>query len=146
MKNSINDCLNYIARFSNKIMVIQLLLFFSIFFSGYCNDEKSITLTGSIVEKSFYGPPNFGENPKDDSIEKYFFLLLNKPILYNYKGQYILIKEIQLVCTDFYQNNFAEGGGYTVVGIIQKAETGHHHTDFVLIVEKIANDEFFDMS
>lgn len=71
--------------------------------------------------------------------------MLNKPILYNYKGQYILIKEIQLVCTDFYQNNFAKGREYTVVGTIQKAETGHHHTDFILIVEKIANDEFFEM-
>lgn len=30
MKNNINDCLNYIARFSNKITAIQLLLFFSI--------------------------------------------------------------------------------------------------------------------
>jgi len=50
-----------------------------------------------------------------------------------------------LVCTDFYQNNFAKGREYTVVGTIQKAETGHHHTDFILIVEKIANDEFFEM-
>ena len=30
MKNNINDCLNYITRFSNKITAIQVLLFFSI--------------------------------------------------------------------------------------------------------------------
>ena len=72
---------------------ICILILFPIFFNGYCSDEKSITLTGSIIEKSFYGPPNFGETPKDDRIEKYFFLLLNKPILYNYKDQYIFIKD-----------------------------------------------------
>lgn len=114
---------------------ICILILFPIFFNGYCSDEKSITLTGSIIEKSFYGPPNFGETPKDDRIEKYFFLLLNKPILYNYKDQYIFIKEIQLVFTDFYQKNFDKERKYTVIGTIQKAETGHHHTDFILIVK-----------
>ena len=32
MKNNINDCLNYIVRFSNKITAIQLFLFFFIYF------------------------------------------------------------------------------------------------------------------
>ena len=114
---------------------ICILILFPIFFNGYCNDEKSITLAGNIIEKSFYGPPNFGETPKDDRIEKYFFLLLNKPILYNYKEQCIVIKEIQLVFTNLYQKKFDKGKEYTVIGKIQKAETGHHYTDFILIVE-----------
>ena len=102
-----------------------------------CCDKKIITLTGSIVEKGFYGPPNFGENPNDDTIETYFFLLPDTPILYDDKGKHIFLKEIQLVFTAGYRKNFDAGKKYTLSGKMQRATTGHHHTDFILIVEDV---------
>ncbi|QNL96224.1 hypothetical protein [Treponema sp. Marseille-Q4132] len=100
-------------------------------------DKKIITLTGSIVKKSFYGPPNFGETPNNDNIEIYFFLLPDTPILYDDEGKHICLKEIQLVFTAVYRKNFDAGKNYTVSGKMQKATTGHHHTDFILIVEDV---------
>ena len=44
MKNNINDCLNYIARFSNKIMTIQLFLFLFIYFYFGSIDRRLLRL------------------------------------------------------------------------------------------------------
>ena len=59
------------------------------------------------------------------------------PILYDDEGKHIFLKEIQLVFTAGYRKNFDAGKKYTVSGKMQKATTGHHHTDFILIVEDV---------
>src|SRR5260370_19055860 len=38
---------------------------------------EKVTLTGSVVYRTFYGPPNYGENPKTDSRETQDILLLD---------------------------------------------------------------------
>ena len=44
MKNNINDCLNYITRFSNKITAIQLLLVFFIYIYFGLIDRRLLRL------------------------------------------------------------------------------------------------------
>ena len=43
-------------------------------------EPEKVTLTGRIVSRTFYGPPNYGENPKTDSREAQYILLLVTPI------------------------------------------------------------------
>jgi len=39
-----------------------------------------VELEGKLRVKTFYGPPNFGENPKTDLKERCWILSLDKPI------------------------------------------------------------------
>jgi hypothetical protein len=41
---------------------------------------EKVTLIGKLVSRTFYGPPNYGENPKTDSKESQYVLLLDSPI------------------------------------------------------------------
>jgi hypothetical protein len=39
-----------------------------------------VTLTGRLVEKEFFGPPNFGEDPDTDSRVVRLLLVLDEPV------------------------------------------------------------------
>jgi hypothetical protein len=39
-----------------------------------------VTLTGKVKVQTFYGPPNYGENPDTDSRETQLILVLAEPI------------------------------------------------------------------
>ena len=59
MKNNINDCLNYIVRFSNKITTIQLFLFFFIYFYfGLINRRLLRLFVGWLLRIKFIGNIN----------------------------------------------------------------------------------------
>ena len=59
MKNSVNDCLNYIARFFNKITTIQLFLFFFIYFYfGLINRRLLRLFVGWLLRIKFIGNIN----------------------------------------------------------------------------------------
>ena len=59
MKNSVNNCLNYIARFSNKITTIQLFLFFFIYFYfGLINRRLLRLFVGWLLRIKFIGNIN----------------------------------------------------------------------------------------
>ena len=62
-------------------------LFFVFLASIYCTAKeeeyffnKKATLTGTLIVKNFYGPPNYGETPKQDKIERHYVLKLDKKI------------------------------------------------------------------
>jgi hypothetical protein len=42
--------------------------------------DKVVTLTGTLVKKWHYGPPGYGENPKEDRVIHYLALKLDPPI------------------------------------------------------------------
>jgi hypothetical protein len=48
--------------------------------SIYYADPNVSILHGTLIQKLFYGPPGFGENPKTDAHYTFFVLVLNKPI------------------------------------------------------------------
>ena len=59
MKNNINDCLNYIVRFSNKITAIQLFLFFFIYFYFGLIDRRLLRIfVGWLLRIKFIGNIN----------------------------------------------------------------------------------------
>lgn len=43
-------------------------------------NEDGVVLTGKVVLQTFFGPPNYGEDPTTDSKEKQAILKLDQPI------------------------------------------------------------------
>src|SRR5260370_41839008 len=43
-------------------------------------EPEKVTLKGKVVSRTFYGPPNYGENPKTDSRESQYILILDSAV------------------------------------------------------------------
>lgn len=102
---------------------------------------------GTLRIKSYYGPPNYGENPETDAKEALPILILDSPV--NVRGNPDTkagfdqesvedVREIQLVLTMPHKELI----GKTVVikGMLFHAFTGHHHTDVLMNVSSIKLD------
>ena len=108
-------------------------------------EPETVTLTGLLVSRTFYGPPNYGENPKTDTKESQYILILdspvnvigdpNSPINRTEQG----IKKVTLVVHDFKAHPVEPllGSRIEVSGTLFHAQTGHHHTKVLIEVSSI---------
>ena len=101
-----------------------------------------VTLSGKITKRTFYGPPNYGEDPATDSRETQVLLLLPKPICVDEnKIEYYEAEKNQLELTLVplgkvkFKNHI--GKQVTVHGKLFHAHTGHHHTSVLVEVLSI---------
>lgn len=102
-----------------------------------------VELKGKIGVRTFFGPPNFGENPKTDSKERSRILYLDKPINVRAKDEtdpvsgpsVNNVRELQLIFDGSLENLI--GKKVIVKGTLLQAHTGHHHTDVLLDVQSI---------
>ena len=116
---------------------MSFCLFF--FITALCLSAKSkniITISGNVVEKENFGPPNFGETPEQDVREVSYFVCFDAQKEFILNGEKKEIKEMQLI---FYKLNINKkklipGRNYLFTGYIEAAETGHHHSNFIFIV------------
>ncbi len=100
--------------------------------------SDKIVLTGNIVLKDIYGPPNYGDNPESDRIETYYFLILDTPITIKFENTDKSISGLQLVFPpDFKKPEYSPETTYLVYGEPFIAHTGHHHSDVLISVEEI---------
>jgi hypothetical protein len=97
----------------------------------------NIDIYGTLLLKQFYGPPNYGETPEIDKIESYYVLQLYEPITFEKDFETETVEEIQLIFKDNVEKEFEIGWGYIIEGNAFFAETGHHHTPIIIIVNKI---------
>lgn len=106
------------------------------------NKEK-VNLSGLLTEKLFYGAPGYGQDPDQDEKEYCAILVLNEPIKVVASGEssfeqtYENVKELQLanekkIPLKYYLNQKVRASGS-----LMAAHTGHHHTDVLLVLEKI---------
>jgi len=103
-----------------------------------------VELEGKLSIETFFGPPNFGENPKTDSKERSWILSLNKPI--NVRGKTDPdpglstpaenVRNLQLVLS--VPRKELIGKKVIVKGTLFHAHTGHHHTDALMNVQSIS--------
>lgn len=104
-----------------------------------------VELKGKLVVKTYFGPPNYGENPKTDSREKGWIVSLDKPI--NVRGKtgpdadyesdsVENVRELQLVL--LVPHKGLKGRKVIVKGTLFHAHTGHHHTDVLMQVQSIS--------
>ena len=114
---------------------------------GWLSYEPAVVeLRGKLITKMYYGPPNYGEDPKTDSRETFFILLLNKPV--NVRGKpdpnagppeqvsVENVRKMELVLSIPHENMI--GKTVIVKGTLFHAFTGHHHTDVLMDVQSIS--------
>lgn len=102
-----------------------------------------VVLEGKLIIKTYFGPPNFGEDPKTDSRERSWILSLDKPIKVRAKDEtdpvtgpsVDNVRELQLVLHKPRRKMI--GKKVRVKGTLFHAHTGHHHTDVLMDVESI---------
>ena len=104
-------------------------------------EPEKVTLTGRVVYRTFYGPPNYGESPKIDRRETQDILLLdsavdvvatgNDPTDQTERG----VKSITLVLD--HSTRHLIGKRVIVEGTLFHAHTGHHHTHVLMSVSSI---------
>ena len=105
-------------------------------------EPERVTLKGKIISRTFFGPPGYGEDPKTDSKEQQYLVVLDNPIdvIGNSDNQTERsVKQITLVVHDFKANPVRPllGKKAIVEGTLFHAITGHHHTRVLVEVTSI---------
>lgn len=98
-----------------------------------------VALAGKVTLRTFYGPPNYGENPKTDSRETQAILVLSKPICVEENQTFYAEKEknqqkITLVPPKGVNFGSYRGRFVTVEGTLFHAHTAHHRTRVLMQV------------
>lgn len=102
----------------------------------------TVELSGKVVLETFWGPPNYGEDPKSDSRETQALLVLDHPICVAAgSGEDEPPEQQQTKITLVPQNGeklaaFANQRA-RVVGALFHAFDGHHHTPLLVEIESI---------
>ena len=110
-----------------------------------------VELHGKLTVQTFFGPPNFGENPETDSKEDQPVLSLDEPINVCGKTEHDeayespsvgRVKDVTLVFqvpSEAWTSHKAWIGKKVVVaGTLFHADTGHHHTDILMSLQSIS--------
>jgi len=108
-------------------------------------EPEKVTLKGTLVFRTFYGPPNYGENPRTDSKETQSILLLHDafdvigdkqdPFNETERG----VNRVTLV----FSNPISHPVRYylkrrvTVEGMLFHGFNGHHRTKILITVSSI---------
>jgi hypothetical protein len=104
-----------------------------------------VTLTGTLSAREAYGPPGYGEDPKNDRKERYWLLTLDAPISVagNPKDEANSqsesnVKAVQVVYAgkQSFQESWLEKH-VSVTGTLSHAMTGHHRTPVLIEVSEL---------
>ena len=117
--------------------------------TGHClnYDDSTVTLSGTVFSRIYFGPPNYGENPESDAREGAWLILLDAPICItgssNPKVDNDLPESNQIlihlvaVHVDLASLQRAAGKHITVRGSLFHAMTGHHRTPVLMDVYEV---------
>jgi hypothetical protein len=118
---------------------------------GRTRIPQEVTLSGELIERTYWGPPNWGEHPDTDRLEDAWLLILDRPICVEADSSWVNnasehnVIVVQLVVLDPGPDNRALKNvarlvtrRVTVSGFLDHADTGHHRTPVLLVVASIA--------
>jgi hypothetical protein len=108
-------------------------------------EPEKVMLKGKVVSRTFYGPPNYGENPKTDSQESQYILILDAAVDVVANGSDPTdqtergVRRVTLVVHDFAAHPVRPllGRRVLIEGTLFHANTGHHHTRVLITVSSI---------
>ena len=102
-----------------------------------------ITVTGTLQQQTFAGPPNYESVGKGDAAEKVLILRADNAICVNANTdnqQEKDVSDLQLVVAgqkQYRKYKSLVGRKVTVTGTLFQAHTGHHHTRVLLTVQAL---------
>ena len=105
-----------------------------------------VALHGTLIRKTFPGPPNYSDIHKGDTPETYFLLNLDSPVCLNadkstpaLRPSQKNVRTVQLVLEEGMYERVKPLLGKKVVasGSLFAAHTGHHHTPVLLTVTNL---------
>lgn len=134
-----------------KILILAALLSLAVPLGAadkpapYHYEPATSTLTGVVKnDRQYFGPPGFGENPKEDAKEVPERLVLDAPIsIVPEKGDptnhpVSEVGELQIVKGDAVPDLAPYlDRRVTITGKLFEAHTGHHHTPALIAAETI---------
>jgi hypothetical protein len=111
-------------------------------------ESESVTVEGILIVGEFFGPPNYGESPSTDEIERSYVLQLPAPLTTQQpnlsqnvvlQGHEMESHFVQLVGFGNLQDSAKKlrGKKVKVVGTLSEASTGHHRTPVLIDVRSI---------
>ena len=103
-------------------------------------NQDGVELSGTVILKTFFGPPNYGEDPSTDSKERQALLKLDYPLCVDAsldgedkaEMQQTLITLVPLGNITLVP---LAGHHVTVSGSLFHAISGHHHTPVLISIE-----------
>lgn len=104
-------------------------------------EPEKVILTGRVVAKTFYGPPNYGETPKIDGRERQYILVLDSAVdVIGSKSETLDepergVKELTLIAMASLEPFL--GKHVKVDGTLFHAVSAHHHTKVLIMVSSI---------
>lgn len=101
-----------------------------------------VRLSGVVAVQSFYGPPNYGENPETDTVEWAIILSLDEVVTVLAdpnsdlnSGTFNDVQRVQLVIPPGSDFASLAGAHVFVDGTLFQAHTAHHRTEVLMSVE-----------
>jgi hypothetical protein len=103
-----------------------------------------VALNGKVTLRTFYGPPNYGENPKTDFRETQVILVLSQPICVEanpnlYAEEEKNQRKVTLVPSGGIDFRSYRGRFVTVEGTLFHAHTAHHRTPVLMKVVSVSS-------
>lgn len=103
-----------------------------------------VQLSGVLVVEVHYGPPNYGENPESDMVERAMILLLDMPQIvqgdldadFNGETEYDVAR-VHLAASPEIGLSKLVWQRVRVEGTLFHAFTGHHRTDVLMSVSRV---------
>jgi hypothetical protein len=120
---------------------------------GRTHIPQEVALSGELIRRTYWGPPNYGEHPATDSLEDAWLVVLDTPVCVEaHSGELdenstseLNVIVVQLVVLDPGPGNKSlkevdrlVGRHVAVTGFLDHALTGHHRTPVLLMVASIA--------
>jgi hypothetical protein len=106
-------------------------------------EPSVVTLKGTLIRKTFPGPPNYESIRKGDRAEVYWLIQLASPICVNADPSSDLnssekeVREVQLVMTSYAKYENLIGKRVIATGSLFSAHTAHHRTPVLLTLSKL---------
>lgn len=108
-------------------------------------ETDGVTLLGTVVRKTFPGPPNFESVEKGDAPEEAWILHLSKPICVDADPENEMdvaerdVTDVQLALDGdlFSKIETLKGGRVLLTGTLFHAHTGHHRTSVLMSVSDV---------
>jgi hypothetical protein len=127
-----------------SVNLLFLLLVADTFASSCLEYEPAVvTLTGTIVQQTYPGPPNYEDNYKGEELERVWTLILNKAICLKastgLNEAATNIREIQLIfkLDQYSRLSVLDEAKVMVSGTLFHKHSGHHHTRVLLNATEI---------